>query len=93
MLPNIAPYCFLTVTCEHNKLVIIRKVVDGHIGEGGDDLLLRRQVGALLELEIANSTGQGEVAVHTAKVDEATGCADSCLFTYYDVSGLRTRLR
>lgn len=46
--------------------------MNSNIWEGGDDLLLRRKVGALLELEITNGTGKGEVAVDTAEVNETT---------------------
>lgn len=60
--------------------------MDSHIGISGNDLLLRRQVGALLELEIADGTGKGEVAVDTTKVDEAAGGANSCLLAYFGVS-------
>lgn len=48
-----------------------------NIGECGNDLLLGRKVGALLELKIANGTRQGKVAIDTTKVDEATGSADA----------------
>lgn len=76
----------LTVTGKHNKLVIIRQVVNSHVGVGGNDLLLRREVGALLEFEVTDGTRQGEVAVDTTKVDEATGGANSSLLTYSNVS-------
>lgn len=49
------------------------------IGVGGNDLLLGRKLGALLELEISDGAGQGEVAVNTAKVDKSAGGRDSCL--------------
>ena len=52
------------------------------VGESGDDLLLRGQIGALLEFEITNGTREGEVAIDTAKVDETTGGADTSLLAY-----------
>ena len=53
--------------------------MNGHVRVGGDDLLLRGQIGALLEFEVANGTGEGEVAVDTTKVDEATCSANASL--------------
>jgi hypothetical protein len=53
--------------------------VDGHIGVCGDDLLLGGELGALLEFEVTDSTGQSEVAIDTAEVDEATSSADTSL--------------
>jgi hypothetical protein len=76
----------LTVTSKHNKLVIVRQVVNSDIGVGSNDLLLRREVGALLELKVTDGTRQGEVAVDTTKVDEATSGANSSLLTYVNVS-------
>lgn len=64
--------------------------MNGHVRVGGDDLLLRGQIGALLELEVANGTGQGKVAVDTTEVDEATSGADSCLLTFCKVSTANT---
>jgi hypothetical protein len=55
--------------------------VDDDIGVGRDDLLLRRQLGALLELEISDGPRQGKIAVHATKVDEAARSRDSRLFT------------
>ena len=81
----------LTVTGKHNKLVVVGKVVDSHIGVGGDDLLLRRKIGALLELKVTDGTGQGEVAVDATKVDEATSGANSCLLACSGVSKVRNK--
>jgi hypothetical protein len=53
-----------------------------HVGESCNDLLLRGQVGTFLELEIANSTGQSQIAIDSAEVDEASSCTDSCLLAY-----------
>ena len=53
--------------------------MDGHVGERSDDLLLRREVFALLELKVTNSSAEREVAVHTTKVDEATCSANASL--------------
>lgn len=53
--------------------------MDGDIGERSNDLLLRRKIGTLLELKVANSSAQRKVAVHSAEVDEATGGADASL--------------
>lgn len=56
--------------------------MDSHIGIGGDNLELRGQLSALLELKIANGTGQGKVAVDTAEVDETAGSNDTRLLAY-----------
>jgi hypothetical protein len=58
------------------------------IGVGCDNLVLWRKVGTLLELEVANGTGQGEVAVDTAKVDEATSGSDTVLLAYTNEMGV-----
>jgi len=69
-----------TVTSNDDELVVVGNVVNGDLWKGSDDLLLRWEVGALLEFEIANGAREGEVAVDSAKVDKSTGCANSCLF-------------
>jgi hypothetical protein len=53
--------------------------VDLNVGESSDDLLLRGEIGALLELEVTYRAGEGEVAVDAAKVDEAAGRLDASL--------------
>lgn len=69
----------LTVTCNDQKLILVCKLVLLDVGEGGHDLVFGGQLGALLELEIANGTRQRQVAVDTAKVDEAASGCDSVL--------------
>ena len=49
------------------------------VGEGSDYLLLGREICALLELEIADGTRQGKVAIDTAEVDKTAGCLDTGL--------------
>ena len=71
--------CLLTITCKHDELIVVGKIVDSHVREGGDDLLLGRKVGALLEFKVANGTRKSQVAVDTAKVDEAACGTDSGL--------------
>ena len=51
------------------------------IGEGGDDLVLGGELGALLELEVADGARQGQVAIDTAKVDETACCCDTVLLS------------
>ena len=74
--------CELTVASNNEELVVVAHLVNHNIGVGRDNLLLGRQLGALLELEIANGSRQGQVSVHAAKVDEATGGCNPCLFAY-----------
>jgi len=52
-----------------------------HIRECSNNLLLGSEVGTLLELEVADGTRQGQVAVDSAEIDEPTGSTDSGLFT------------
>lgn len=68
-----------TVASNDKELVVAVDLVDLDVREGSDDLLLRGKIGALLEFEVAYRTGQGEVAVDTAKVDEASCGLDTCL--------------
>jgi len=68
-----------TVTGDDQELVVLAHLVNGHVGESSDDLLLRWEVCALLELKVTDSSAEGKVAVDSAEVDEATGCADAGL--------------
>ena len=52
-----------------------------HIWECRHNLLFGGQVCTLLELKVANGAGQSKVAIDTAKINEATSCDYSCLFT------------
>lgn len=70
-----------TVTSNDEEFIIVSKVVDCHVGESSNNLLLWGQVGALLELEVSDGSAEREVAVYSAKVDESAGCAYPCLFT------------
>lgn len=69
----------LTVACNNQKFIIIGKLVDNNVGVCGNDLLLGSKLCALLEFEIANGSGEGQVAVDPSKVDETAGSGDSCL--------------
>ena len=48
-----------------------------HVRERSHYLLFGRQLGTFLELKVTNGTGQGQVAIDTSEVDEATGGADT----------------
>lgn len=67
-----------TVACYNEELVVGVDLVYLDVGERGDDLLLRGEIGALLELEVTYRAGEGEVAVDAAKVDEASSGLDAC---------------
>lgn len=71
-----------TVTCDHQELVVIREVMYHNVRVGGHNLLLGSKLGALLELEIADGSGESEVAVDPSKVDEATSGGNSCLLAW-----------
>lgn len=58
----------------------------GHVRVGGNDLLLRGQVRALLELEISQGARQGQVTIDSAKVNKSTRCADARFLAYLYVS-------
>lgn len=68
-----------TITGNNKEFIVIGQLVHCHIGVGSHDLLFGRQFGTLLELKVTNGTGQSEVAVYTAKVDEAAGGTDTGL--------------
>lgn len=68
-----------TVTGNDQEFIIFGNVVDRDVRICGDNLLFRRETGALLELEITNGARQGQVAIDAAKVDETTGRANPCL--------------
>ena len=71
----------LTIAGNDEKLVIVSGLVHSHIRKGGNNLLFWRQICALLELKVADSSAERKVAIDSAKVDEATGCDDSCLLS------------
>ena len=48
-----------------------------NIWEGGDNLLLWWELGALLELKVTDRAGESEVTIDAAKVYEATGRRDA----------------
>jgi hypothetical protein len=68
-----------TIACNHQEFVIITELMDHDVGICCNDLLLWGQLGALLKLEVTDSAGQSEVAVHTAKINKATGRSDTRL--------------
>jgi uncharacterized protein YwbE len=61
-----------TVARNNKELIVICQLVHCHIGVGSHNLLLGGELGALLELKVTDGTGQSEVTVDTAEVDEAT---------------------
>ena len=62
-----------TVTSKDQKLVIVAQLMNSDVRVGSDDLLLWGKFGALLELKVSDSTGQSEVTVDAAEIDESTG--------------------
>lgn len=57
-VPNLAKHEELTIAGNDEELVVIVDVVDLDVGEGSDYLLLRREICALLELEVSDGTRQ-----------------------------------
>lgn len=76
-----------TVTGNYKEFIIIGQLVHRHVGVRGHDLLFGREFGALLEFKITNGTGQGKIAVDTAKVDEAARSANASLFACEGLAG------
>jgi hypothetical protein len=68
-----------TIAGNDQELIILAHLVNGHIGERSDNLLLRREICTLLELKVADSSAECEVAVHATKVDETTCSANASL--------------
>jgi hypothetical protein len=68
-----------TIAGNDQELIVLAKLVNGHIRERSDDLLLRREVCALLELKVTDSSAECKVAVHTTEVDKATCSANASL--------------
>ena len=73
-----------TITGNHQELIIIRQLVNGHIGVCGDNLLFGRELRALLEFKVTDSTGQGKVAIDTTEVDEAASRGDTSLLACFN---------
>lgn len=71
-----------TVTCNDQELIVLSDLMNSHVRECCDDLLLRREIRALLELKVADSSAEGKVAVHSAEVDETTCCANASLLAF-----------
>jgi len=62
------------------------------IGEGCNNLGLGRKVAAFLEFKVPDSSRKGKVAVDAAKIYEASGCTNSRLLGYLNISlGRRTQ--
>jgi hypothetical protein len=71
-----------TIASNNEELVIIAKIMDHDVRVRGYNLLFRCQLGALLELEIADSARERQVTVHSAEIDKAAGSCDSRLLAY-----------
>jgi hypothetical protein len=68
-----------TIAGYDEKLVVLCDLVHRDIWECSHDLLLRWQICALLELEVANRSAEREISIDSAKVDEAACCTYPCL--------------
>lgn len=68
-----------TIASEDKEFVFICEFMRLHVGEGGDDLSFRRELGALLEFEVANGARQGEVSVDATEIDETAGSSNTVL--------------
>jgi hypothetical protein len=68
-----------TVAGYNKEFVVFRDLMYCNIWKCGHDLLLWRQICALLELEVANGSAEREISVDSAKVDESACCTYPCL--------------
>ena len=68
-----------TIASNDEELIVGVDVVYLDVGERSNDLLLRGEIGALLELEVTYRAGQGKVAVDATEVDKASCGLDTCL--------------
>lgn len=68
-----------TITSNDDEFIVVGELVHSHVREGCDNLLLRRKICTLLELEVTNGSRESEVSVNTAKVDESTSRSDTRL--------------
>lgn len=66
----------LTVTCQDDKLFLAIDSVRDDLGVGGDDLGFGFQRKVLLELEIPERSGEGEVTVDAAEFDKSARRGD-----------------
>lgn len=69
----------LTIACDNQEFVIIRKLVSHHIGESSYNLLLRGKLGALLELEISYRSGESQVTVNATEINETASRSNPSL--------------
>jgi hypothetical protein len=67
----------LTITCQDDELFLAIDSVRDDLGVGGDDLGFGFQRKVLLELEIPQRTGESEVTVDAAELDESARRGDT----------------
>lgn len=79
----------VTIASNNQELIVLVDVVYLDVGEGGDYLLLRGKIGALLELKVAYRARQGKVAVDTAEINEAASSLNTCLLGYLESAIVR----
>ena len=61
-----------TVASYDQELVVVSHLMLGDVGVCCDYLLLRGKFGGLLELKVANGSGQRQVSVHSAEINKAS---------------------
>lgn len=65
------------VASQDQEFLLASNVVHDDLGICGDDLSLLRKGVVTLEFEVSKSPGEGQVAVHPAKFDKASGSDNS----------------
>lgn len=73
-----------TIAGDDEELIVLGNLMNGDIGVGCNDLLLGSEFGALLEFEITDGAGQGQIAVNPSKIDE-TACRAYTRFLAYGI--------
>lgn len=60
----------LTIASNHQKFVIVGDIVDSNIWVSSDDLLLWCKLSTFLELEVANSSRQSQIAINAPEINK-----------------------
>lgn len=70
-----------TITSDHKELIILCNFMRSYIRISSDNLLFRCEICALLKFEITQRTGQREVAIDSAIINETASSTYSSFFT------------
>ncbi|KAH3676226.1 hypothetical protein WICPIJ_009186 [Wickerhamomyces pijperi] len=71
-----------TITSQDYEFIVRGDFVFNDVWESGDDLFFSWQLSRLLEVKVTNGSGQGQVTIDSAHIDEPTCSTDSGMFTF-----------